>query len=182
MKNMYKFLFFVFLVLALTVAGCNRPEQPDSKNTSLSLSEVIEKEIRNSRALIPYDGFSYDQINVTRDGLAIEVRAYSAELDGVDIYRFVYDNGTLILKAYCLEALPSSLKDRAICIAMGDEKVRNSSPDGDVTVRRILPHTASKFYQPKELFSVTWHGEKVISALVDVEEEKVVSVWSSQSG
>jgi len=179
---MNKFLFFIFLVIALAVAGCTHSEQLNStKNASLNLSEVIEKEIKSSRALMPYDGFSYDQINVTSNGNIVEVRASSAQLDGVDIYRFIYNNGTLILKSYRLEALPLSLKERAMSIAMGDERVGSMNPDGEVTVVRILPHTSSKFYQLKELFSVTWHGEKVISALVDVEKEKVVSVWSSPS-
>ncbi|AEA47860.1 hypothetical protein [Archaeoglobus veneficus] len=177
--------FALLLIFALAIAGCNQPGSGDSVgNTSSSsevanTSEVIEKKIMTS--LLPYDGFTYKSVNITCDGSTIDVVATSPELDGTDIYRFVYDNGTLILKSYCLEALPLSLKEKAIAIAMSDERVRNQNPSGEVTVRRVLPETASKFYQPKELFSVTWHGETIVSALVDVEEEIVVSVWNSRS-
>ncbi len=126
--------------------------------------------------LCPFDGYTYDNVSVEKRGKYIYVRASSSELDGVDEYLFVDDNGTLVLKSYCLEALPGSLKDELVDIALSNETVAKYA-NGIVTVRRILPQTAAKFYAPKELFSVTWHGNGVVSALIDLDKREVVRVY-----
>lgn len=155
---------FVFLVLISLLLGCVEGD--------------IGKKIRKNpdEYLYPFNGFEYDSINVSVEGDRIYVVAKSSELDGEDVYLYINDNGTLILKSYCLEALPLGLKQKAIEIALSNEQILNNA-SGVVTVRRILPHTAAKFYQLKELFSVTWHGDKTVSALVDIEEERVVDVY-----
>ncbi len=45
------------------------------------------------------------------------------------------------------------------------------------SVKRILPETAEKFYEPKTLLSVTWKDSS-LSALVDVDTGQVVEVWN----
>ncbi|MGP8320174.1 MAG: hypothetical protein ACT6FD_05225, partial [Methanosarcinaceae archaeon] len=48
---------------------------------------------------------------------------------------------------------------------------------GNPSVKRILPETAEKFYEPKTLISVTWK-DIPLSALVDVDTGQVVEVWN----
>lgn len=182
------FLIFTF-ILTIFISGCIQTEVRNNatENATVvgnvtgkhSLSDIV-KEIKNNPYdyLTPYDGFSYDNITVSVEDNKITVRAVSKDLEGEDIYVFVYDNGTLVLKSYCLEALPLSVKDEAVGVALSNETIYKKA-EGYVTVRRILPHTSAKFYMPKELFSVTWHGERVTSALVDLDEETVVKVYIS---
>ncbi len=158
-------LFFIFIISA-SLFGCVTHNE--------SIAEKIKRNPNDY--LYPFDSFNYDKINVSVEGNRIYVVAKSNELNGEDIYLFLYDNGTLILKSYCLEALPLNLKNRAIEIALSNETIANNA-NGIVTVRRILPQTAERFYLPKELFSVTWHGNITVSALIDMDDERIVSIY-----
>ncbi len=151
----------LILLIFVVLSGCT--ESPD-----------ITEKVREN--LYPFNEFEYDSINVSVKGDKIYVVAKSSELDGEDVYLLLNDNGTLILKSYCLEALPVGLKQKAVAIALSNEQIFYNA-NGFITVRRILPFTAEKFYQPKELFSVTWHGNKTVSALIDIEEEKIVAIY-----
>jgi len=157
-----RFIIFLFLLLCCIQKG-----------------DLVEK-IRSNpdEYLYPFDGFRYDNISVELKDETIYVKATCSELEGEDIYVFVNENGTLTLRSYCLEALPKVVKMRAVEIAMSNETIGRNA-EGVVTVRRILPHTSAKFYIPKVLFSVTWHEERVVSALVDLDEGKVVRVYVS---
>ena len=146
----------------------------------LQTAEDVAERIRSNPDdfLFPYDGFNYTEVNVSVEGERIVVKARSEDLPGKDVYLFVVDNGSLTLKSYLLEALPLSVKEKVISVALSNETVYENA-GGYVTVRRVLPHTAAKFYLPKEMFSVTWHGDRVVSALVDLDEERVVRVFIS---
>ena len=159
------------ILLSLLFLGCSSlSHKPNGTN----LTELVKAN------LYPFDGYSYDNVSVKVNGKLVYVKARCSELDGVDEYLFLYDNGTLILKSYCLEALPKALKDELIDIALSNATIAENA-EGVVTVRRILPQTSAKFYKPKELFSVTWHGNRVVSALIDLDEEKVVRIYVSPS-
>jgi len=177
----------IFLIILFT-AGCINETKTDEvikfKTTDLkkakNISEMIDEINKNPYDfLTPYDGFIYDNISTSSSDNRITVKASSKELEGDDIYLFIYENGSLILKSYSLEALPSSLKDEAVAIALSNEKVYRNAK-GELTVRRILPHTAAKYYMAKELFSVTWHGDRIVSALVDVEDGIIVKTYFSE--
>ncbi len=185
---MKRLLFLIFLFVVLL--GCIQDESSKniikesetniSKESPPTLEELAEKIKKNpDEFLSPYDGFSYDNITVSVEDDKITVKAKSKDLPGEDTYLFVYENGILILKSYLLEAIPLSVREKAINIAMSNETIYGNAK-GYVTVRRILPHTAAKFYLPKELFSVTWHGDRIVSALVDLEEKKVVRTYVSE--
>jgi len=171
---------WVILLIPLLFLGCiqNVTTEEKTKNvTPNSTTELRNLILRNpDEYLYPFDGFSYDNISVKVEGSYVYVTAKCSELEGEDTYLFVNDNGTLMLRSYCLEALPESVKLEAISIAMSNETIAKNA-NGFVTVRRILPQTSAKFYKPKELFSVTWHGSKIVSALVDLDKKKVVAVW-----
>jgi len=172
--------WIVLLIFSLLFLGCIQnvvTEENSPQNATVNTAELKRLIIENpNEYLYPFDGFSYDNIRVDVEGYYIYVTAKCSELEGEDTYLFVNDNGTLILKSYCLEALPESVKLEAVSIAMSNETIAKNA-NGVVTVRRILPQTSAKFYEPKELFSVTWHGDKMVSALVDLDEKNVVSVW-----
>ncbi len=156
------------ILISLLFLGCL------SHTTHTNLTELVKAN------LYPFDGYSYDNVSVKVMGDLVYVKARCSKLDGVDEYLFMNDNGTLILKSYCLEALPQALKDELIEIALSNETIAKNA-EGVVTVRRILPQTSAKFYAPKELFSVTWHGNSIVSALIDLDKGKVVRVYVSPS-
>ena len=172
--------WIVLLIFSLLFLGCIQnvvTEENSSQNATVNTAELKRLIMeRPNEYLYPFDGFSYDNVSVEVEGCYIYITAKCSELEGEDTYLFVNDNGTLILKSYCLEALPESVKLEAVSIAMSNETVAKNA-NGVVTVRRILPQTSAKFYKPKELFSVTWHGDRIVSALVDLDEERVVKVW-----
>ncbi|AKG90988.1 hypothetical protein GAH_01730 [Geoglobus ahangari] len=151
-----------------------------SDENSVQTIDELAREIKNAPEdfLYPYDGLSYDTIAVNVESGRVIVKATSEEVPGEDVYMFVYENGTLVLKSYLLEAIPPSVREQAIAIALSNRTVYENA-DGHITVRRVLPHTAAKFYIPKELFSVTWHGDRIVSALVDLEEGTVVKTYLS---
>ena len=188
---MKRLLLLIFL-LSAPFSGCIQDENPErgfkGSETNVSVSatkpptvEELAKEIGKNpdEFLYPYDGFNYDSVTVSVEGDKITVVAKVKGVPGEDVYLLVYENGSLLLKSYLLEALPLSLKERAISVAMSNETIHENA-NGYVTVRRVLPHTAAKFYMPKELFSVTWHGDRIVSALVDLEEGRVVRVYVSE--
>ena len=186
----------VVLLIALLVAaisGCNMgAEDAPFENSVVWIgtppaeSENIGKKI--IQQVIPYAGTEYENITIStsqkNDKLRLHVSSVSANTMHPDLYDFTYnyDNNELIRVSYLLEAIPESVRSEAIGIAMLNEQIRdvlstgmggNSIP----SVKRILPETAEKFYEPKTLLSVTWKDSS-LSALVDVDTGQVVEVWS----
>jgi hypothetical protein len=99
------------------------------------------------------------------------------ESDRPDIYDFAYEDGTLLLTGYLLEAIAPQYRDDAISTALTNSEITSSLINpGIPTVRRILPRTSEKLYAPKTLLSVTWDWT---SALIDPDEHKVVKVWKA---
>ncbi len=179
MKIKIKFIFISLSIFLIFISGCLNSENPNAFNNSESKKILDNKDIKDKleEYLIPFDGYKYDNINISKINNEIVVRATSKDLDGEDTYVFIYKNGTLILKSYSLEALPRHVKEKCINIALKNEEIYKNA-EGYVTVKRILPQTSKKFYMPKVLFSVTWHSkDKVVSALVDLDEEKVVKTY-----
>jgi len=182
-----RLLFLIFLLMFFF--GCLQSEKPEnglknetnvSEDKSPTIKELAEKIRKNpDDFLYPYDGFSYDTVDIIVENDKITVKAKSRDIPGEDVYLFVYENGSLTLKSYLLEAIPLSVREKVISIAMSNETIYENV-NGYVTVRRVLPHTAAKFYLPKELFSVTWHSDRIVSALVDLEEEKLVRIYMSE--
>jgi hypothetical protein len=186
----------VVLLIALLVAaipGCimgadNAPFENSVVwiGTPPANSEDIEKKI--IQQVIPYAGTEYENITIStsrkNDKLRLHVSGVSANTMHPDLYDFTYnyDNNELIRVSYLLEAIPESVRGEAIGIAMQNEQIRDilstgMGGSGTPSVRRILPETAKKFYEPKTLLSVTWKDSS-LSALVDVDTGQVVEVWS----
>ena len=138
--------------------------------------------------VIPYAGTEYENITISaskeNDKLRLHVSGVSANSMHPDLYDFTYDydKNELIRVSYLLEAIPESVRGEAIGIAIQNEQIRNVLSTGMggssiPSVKRILPETAEKFYEPKTLLSVTWKDSS-LSALVDVDTGQVVEVWS----
>ena len=149
-------------------------------------SEDIGKKI--IQQVIPYAGTEYENITVStsrkNNKLRLHVSGVSANTMHPDLYDFTYnyDNNDLIRVSYRLEAIPESVRSEAIGITMHNEQIRDvlstgMRGSGTPSVKRILPETAEKFYEPKTLLSVTWKDSS-LSALVDVDTGLVVDVWS----
>lgn len=149
-------------------------------------SEDIGKKI--VQQVIPYAETEYDNITISasqeNDKIRLHVSSVSANTMHPDLYDFTYnyDNNELIRVSYLLEAIPESVRSEAIGIAMHNEQIRDvlsagMGGSGTPSVKRILPETAEKFYEPKTLLSVTWKDSS-LSALVDVDTGQVVEVWS----
>ena len=199
------------LLLLIFLAGCITAQKPHINNSSPQVQveeelpkfyvqgvklggEKLEKmKIDIMRALAPLPGVTYDAINVTAtklsSGLNLEVVASSRVSEGLDIYRFYYDPGSrkITLKGYVLEAIPPTVRSKAVSIALDSEEVQRILSENAIAVetrvRRILPETAAKYYAPKTLFSVTWSDfEKrvVVSALVDLDSGRVVQTWTGR--
>ncbi len=184
------------LLIALLVAaisGCIiETNNASSENSVIWIgtppaeSEKIGKKIIEQ--VIPYAGTEYENITISalqkNDKLRLHVSCVSANTIHPDLYDFTYnyDNNELIRVSYLLEAIPESVRGEAIGIAMHDEQIRDvlstgMRGSGTPSVRRILPETAKKFYEPKTLLSVTWKDSS-LSALVDVDTGQVVEVWN----
>jgi hypothetical protein len=123
----------------------------------------------------------YETVNISAgtEGkkLRLKVIAVIKESDRPDIYDLVYDNDSLLLTGYLLEAIPLQYREDAISTALASSEMATMSiKQGTPTVRRILPKTAEKYYEPKTLLSVTWEGS---SALIDPDLHKVVNVWNA---
>ncbi len=154
-------------------------------NTPPAESGVIEKKI--IQQVIPYAGMEYANITVSasRDNnkLCLHVAGVLANAMHTDLYDFSYNyhNKELTRVSYILEAIPEPVRGEAIGIAMQDEHIKNVLSTvgayGNPSVKRILPETAEKFYEPKTLISVTWK-DIPLSALVDVDTGQVVQVWN----
>jgi len=87
----------------------------------------------------------------------------------------------LIRVDYLLEAIPVPVRSEAIGIAMQSKDIAaalgsGANAYGTPSVKRILPETAEKFYEPKTLLSVTWKDSS-LSALVDADTGQVVEIW-----
>ncbi|ADC69693.1 conserved hypothetical protein [Methanocaldococcus sp. FS406-22] len=179
MRIKVKSIFIFLSILLIFVSGCLTPKKFDKNSISDKEADNKVKDIKDDLKewLIPFNGYKYDNITISKINDEIVVHATSKDLDGEDIYVFIYKNDTLMLKSYSLEALPKDVKEKAINIALRNEEIYKNA-EGYVTVKRILPQTSKKFYLPKILFSVTWHSkDKVVSALIDLDEEKVVKTY-----
>ncbi len=145
--------------------------------------EMIEIEL--SRQIVPYDGVVYDNVTVSvveKEGaMHLHVSATSSACGYPDLYDFRYQNRELVRTGYLLEAIPESVRQDAIWIAMQYPGIADALSDGAgmPTVKRILPETSEKFYAPKTLLSVTWIDETV-SALVDMDARMAVEMWSGE--
>jgi hypothetical protein len=144
--------------------------------------EMIETEL--SRQIAPYDGMLYDNVTVSVPENGVmhpRVSATSSACRYPDLYDFTYQNRELVRTGYLLEAIPESVRQDAIAIAMQNQEIAGalSGDAGVPTVKRILPETSSEFYAPKTLLSVTWI-DRAVSALVDMDTRRVVKTWSGE--
>ena len=149
----------------------NWQDKPDG---SAKIEELLWNEVTPYRT-------EYETVNISKSAegkkLRLKVIALIKESDRPDIYDFVYEEGSLLMTGYLLEAIPVQYRDEAISTALaGSETASMSIKPGTPTVRRILPKTSEKYYAPKTLLSVTWEGS---SALIDIDEHKVVNVWNA---
>ena len=185
----------VVLLIALLVAaisGCIVGADDASKGnivwvgTPPAKSDDIGKMI--IQQVIPYAGTEYENITISaskeNDKLRLHVSGVSANSMHPDLYDFTYnyDKNELIRISYLLEAIPESVRGEAIGIAMQNEQIRDALSVGMAgssipSVKRILPETAEKFYEPKTLLSVTWKDSS-LSALVDMDTGQEVGVWT----
>ena len=186
-------LVLLFTVLFTSISGCVVGNDDDALENSIVWidtppveSGVIEKKI--IQQVIPYAGTEYENITISAsqeyDKLRLHVSGVSANTMHPDLYDFTYnyDKKELTRVSYLLEAIPESVRIEAIGIAMQNEQIRDvlstgMSGNSIPSVKRILPETAKKFYEPKTLLSVTWKDSS-LSALVDVDTGQVVEVWS----
>jgi hypothetical protein len=146
----------------------------DKPDGSAKIEELLWNEISPYRT-------EYETVNISASSegkkLRLKVIAVIKESDRPDIYDLVYEDGSLIMTGYLLEAIPVQYRDDAISTALTSSEIASMSiKPGTPTVRRILPKTSEKYYAPKTLLSVTWDGS---SALVDIDEHKVVKVWNA---
>ncbi|HJH32742.1 MAG TPA: hypothetical protein C5S50_11365 [Methanosarcinaceae archaeon] len=183
----------LFIVLIASISGCVVGTDDEALENGVAWigtppadSVAIEKKI--IQQAIPYTGTKYENITVSalqnNGKLRLHVSGVLANTMRIDLYDFTYnyDKKELTRVSYLLEAIPESVRGEAIGIAMQDEQVRNvlsagMGAYGNPSVKRILPETAEKFYEPKTLLSVTWKHIS-LSALVDVDAGQVVDVWS----
>jgi len=187
------FVVLLFTVLMTSISGCVVGTGDGALENSIvwigtppAESGVIEKKI--IQQVIPNTGTEYENITISasqeNDKLCLHVSGMSANTMYPDLYDFTYnyDNNEMTRVSYLLEAIPESVRGEAIGIAMNNEQIREvlftgKSGNSIPSVKRILPETAKKFYEPKTLFSVTWKDSS-LSALVDVDTGLVVDVWS----
>lgn len=140
-------------------------------------------EAKLSRQIAPYEGVVYDNVTVSamkKDGVThLHATATSPACIYPDRYEFIY-NDHLVRTGYLLEAIPESIRQDAIGIAMQDPEIAGvlSGDAGTPTVRRILPETAEKFYTAKTCLSVTW-ADASASALIDMDSRSVVGTWGA---
>ena len=183
----------LFALLVTAISGCVVGADDASLENSVvwigtppAESKDIGKKI--IQQVIPYAGTEYENITISaskeNDKLRLHVSGASANTMRPDLYDFTYnyDNNELIRTSYLLEAIPESIRGEAIGIAMQNEQIRDvlsagMGGSGAPSVKRILPETAEKFYEPKTLLSVTWKDSS-LSTLVDVDTGQVVEVWS----
>ena len=180
----------LFALLVTTISGCVAGTDDASlenivwTGTPPAESKDIGKKIMQQ--VIPYAGTEYGNITISasqeNDKLRLHVSGVSANTMRPDLYDFTYDydKNELMRVSYLLEAIPESVRGEAIGIAMQNEQIRDvlsTGMAGTPSVKRILPETAEKFYEPKTLLSVTWKDSS-LSALVDVDTGQVVEVWS----
>jgi hypothetical protein len=106
----------------------------------------------------------------------LRVSATSSACRYPDLYDFTYQSRELVRTGYLLEAIPESVRQDAIAIAMQNHEIAGalSGDAGVPTVKRILPETSEKFYAPKTLLSVTWIDRAVMDA------RRVVKTWSGE--
>ncbi|MCK4938459.1 MAG: hypothetical protein KAR85_07635 [Methanosarcinales archaeon] len=191
-SNLWSIVLLIALLMA-AISGCIMGAEDAPFNNSVvwigtppAKSEDIGKMI--VQQVIPYAGTEYDNITISasqeNDKIRLHVSSVSANTMYPDLYDFTYnyDNNELIRVSYLLEAIPESVRGKAIGIAMQNEQIMGVLSTGIggssiPSVKRILPETAEKFYEPKTLLSVTWKDSS-LSALVDVDAGQVVGVWS----
>ena len=133
----------------------------------------------------PDTSIEYATLDITAthkgDVMYLNVRGTSNQTPYMDIYNFIYENGNLTMTGYMLEAIHPQRRMKALSIAMQDMTIRQAVADThqEPTVKRILPETSEKFYEPKTLYSVTWQDLRV-SALVDIPTNRVVDTWMGE--
>ncbi|HJH29856.1 MAG TPA: hypothetical protein C5S51_09235 [Methanosarcinaceae archaeon] len=189
-----KIPYIIFIVMLLTAgAGCITDADSSSPEYEIAWvgtppaeSKAIEMKI--GQEVKPYSGAKYSNVTLSASGdnggerVRIHVIAVSVSSRYPDLYDFTYRDEELILVGYLLEAIPETVRSEAIGIAMQNENIALSFAAGTNTystpsVKRILPETAEKFYEPKTLLSVTWKDSS-LSALVDMDTGQVVEVWT----
>ena len=192
MNILPKIFTIIFIVVLLTAAaGCiTGADSPSSEydiawvGTPLADSKTMEMKI--AQVITPHSGAEYNNVTLSASGdndrVRIHVAAVSSSSQYPDLYDFTYRDGELIRVGYLLEAIPEAVRSEAIGIAMQNENIAaalgsGANTYGTPSVKRILPGTAEKFYEPKTLFSVTWKDSS-LSALVDVDTGQVVEVWT----
>ncbi len=148
----------------------------DKPDVSPKIEELLWNEISPYRT-------EYETVNIsaiaTGKDIRLKVTGFIKESDRPDIYEFSYQDGSLLMTGYLLEAIPVQYRDDAISTALSNSEIASSPVSrGIPAVRRILPHTSIKYYAQKTLLSVTWDGT---SALVDPDERKVINVWNAGS-
>lgn len=180
-------LFFFLIISGCLSARNDRPDwinqvkwegdfKPDPKIETLLWEQVI-----------PYPSAEYEEIIIKTgrngDVLNLRVTGRSNMSPYVDIYELIYEKNELLMTGYLLEAVPQSQRSKAVMIASREAEISQSiiGTAEEPTVKRILPETSSKYYQPKILLSVTWQGAGV-SALVDLDTSSVVKTWKKDGG
>ncbi|MBC8520498.1 MAG: hypothetical protein ISS94_05475 [Candidatus Syntrophoarchaeum sp.] len=194
----------VGVYLALPTIEHGLSPAPDSEldlptNVEFSGTE-LEEETKTSivsevlAEIMPYRSVKYDKMNISAmkngEDHDLRVTCFSDACEYPDVYDFTYYGASkqLVQNRYVLEAIPAAERAKAISVALQNEEAANllkgnSLETVTLTVRRVLPETAVKFYLPKTMLSVTWtrFGDNpvVVSVLVDPDEGKAVKVWSN---
>lgn len=183
MKKFILLLLFSFLIVSGCI-GSNKPDWAHQVYWEGDAKEDIEIRALLWEQIEPYRSIEYEivEINNARkeDAIDIKVTCTSNQSPYKDVYDFSYEDGNLVMTGYLLEALPPADRSKAIMIATSDSAIRQSIADSreGPAVKRILPRTSEKFYQPKTLLSVTWQDAGV-SALVDIDLYTVVETWNN---
>ncbi len=190
MKKFVPFLLFSFLIISgcITSGSNNRPDWVHQVNWEGDIPEDAKIETLLWEQVTPYRSIEYDMVNIStsRSGNAVSIRvkAGSTQSPYQDIYDFSYQDGTLVMTGYLLEAIPATDRVKALDIIFSQgEEIRQAITQSrsEPTVKRILPHTSEKFYKPKTLLSVTWQ-DVLVSALVDVDSYTIVEIWNQGGG
>jgi hypothetical protein len=188
MKHLNILLAIVFTGLILT-SGCITAPDSSSDITWIGTPpndrKVIESKIPTM--ISPYQGADYENVTAAaskeNDRISIHVTGSISSSQYPDLYDFTYHNRELVLVGYLLEAVPDSIRNEAINVALRNETVKaalGSGITGIPSVKRILPETAANYYVPKPMISVTWMQQSV-SALVDMDSRSVVRVWNGEA-
>ncbi|HUV82933.1 MAG TPA: hypothetical protein VMW53_07665 [archaeon] len=188
MRYLNILLAIVFTGLILT-GGCITAPESSADITWIGTPPDDRKVIESKMATMisPYQGAVYENVTASaskeNDRINIHVTGSISSSQYPDLYDFTYHNKELVQVGYLLEAVPDSIRNEAINVALRNEDVKaalGSGMTGIPSVKRILPETAANYYVPKTLISVTWIQQPV-SALVDMDTRSVVRVWNGEA-